>query len=104
MASEIKPVPFEEFSNNIASFFERVVHGHGTVMVEKDEGEIVEMKLAKPAKLASRSKRRSSGKRTEADHEAFLSSFGGWNDVDDEAFIKRIYEGRNMPSRPPIEL
>ncbi len=101
MTREIRPIPFEEFSNNIAGFFERVIHGHETVMVEKDEGEIVMMK---PAKLASRSTRRSSRKRTEADREAFLSSFGGWSDVDDEAFIKRIYESRNMPSRPPVEL
>ena len=104
MARETRPVPFEEFSNNIANFFERVVHGHEIVLVEKEKGEIVEMKLTKPAKLASRSKRGSSGKRTEADHEAFLSSFGGWSDVDDEAFIKRVYESRNMPSRPPVEL
>jgi transposase len=100
MARETRSIPFEEFSNNIAGFFERVVRGHETVVVEDERGEVAVLKPA-PA-LAKRAAKR---KRTAADREAFLSSLGGWKDlVDTDKLVENIYESRSISTRPPVEL
>jgi hypothetical protein len=41
---------------------------------------------------------------SKADYEAFLSSFGGWADVDTDKLIEDIYASRRMSTRPPVEL
>ena len=84
----------------MAGFFERVVRGRETVVVEDERGEAA---VLKPAPSRSRSYTR--GKRTKADREAFLSSLGGWKDlVDTDKLVKNIYESRSISTRPPIEL
>jgi hypothetical protein len=40
----------------------------------------------------------------EDDDAAFLSSAGGWEDFDAEAFVKETYERRLRGSRPPVKL
>src|SRR5687768_6586882 len=97
MAEAAKRIPCDEFANNVSEFFDRVIHGNETVMVERDEGEIV---VLKPASMKGRKRRN----RTAADHEAFLSAFGSWSDFDVDTFLKNIYERRGMPPRPRVEL
>lgn len=41
---------------------------------------------------------------SDEDDAAFLSSAGGWEDVDAEAFIRETYERRRRGSHPPVEL
>ncbi len=50
------------------------------------------------------SKRRGDRAHTEADHEAFRASAGGWKDVDTDKLIADIYESRSRSSRPPLDL
>ena len=97
-------VPFEVFSNDLNGFFERVIRDHETIVVEKEAREgIVDGVVMKPVRLVA-GRKGGRRKRTAADYEAFLSAFGGWSDVDVDDFLKRIYESRNMPSRPPVDL
>ena len=52
-----------------------------------------------------RSAQRRSGASSEKDADAFLSSAGAWKgNVDVDQFLKDIYESRDRPSRPPVEL
>lgn len=99
LSKEAKRVSFNEFSDNIAEFFARVAREHERVIVEGEEGELVVLKPVSSTRARLRSRRR-----TAADHEAFLSSFGTWSDVDIDALRTNIYESRSISSRPPIEL
>jgi hypothetical protein len=100
-ASNVIRVPFDEFSSNVKTFFERVLRDDETVVVEDgDAGNAVLLTTVRKAKR----RRAGSVGRAKADRAAFLSSFGGWSDVDDEEFVEGVYEGRNAPSRPPVEL
>jgi hypothetical protein len=96
MTNELKRIPFEEFSENLARIFDRVISEGESIVIEKGEGELVEVKPVTSSK---------SGRRvvTTEDDEAFLSAAGGWADVDIDAFLKDIYESRKS-SRPPVEL
>ena len=98
-ASNVTRVPLEEFSGNVRTYFERVLRDHETVLVE-DAGKAVMLTEAGKSRL----RRGGSAGKRKSDIEAFLSSFGGWSDVDDEEFVARVYEGRSAPSRPPVEL
>lgn len=116
MSKEVRSIPFEEFSNNIAAFFERVVRDHETVVVEDETGAAAVLKPAPASasasasastrgRYATRGKRPTRTVRTAADREAFLSSFGGWKDlVDTDKLIENIYESRSIPNRPPVRL
>ncbi|MBI4493911.1 MAG: hypothetical protein HY690_14055 [Chloroflexi bacterium] len=54
---------------------------------------------------ARRSPKRPRRAKTRADHEAFLSSLGGWEGVvDTDRLIADIYESRRRSTRPPVEL
>lgn len=97
MAETATHISYEEFANNLSEFFDRVARQNETIVIEKDGNESV---VLKPAPAEARPKR----ERTEADHEAFLSSAGGWSDFDVDTFLEYIYERRNSPSRPPVEL
>jgi hypothetical protein len=99
MPKDIESISLEEFSNNVAGFFERVVRGREIVVVEDERGEAA---VLKPISSRNRS---TVGKRTRADREAFLLSLGGWRDlVDTDKLVKNIYESRSISTRPPIEL
>ncbi len=95
MAEAVKRIPYDEFASHLADFFERVTRDNETILVEREDGEAV---VLKPVETGEPGKR----KRTKEEHEAFLASAGGWSDVD--AFLEKIYESRNMPPRPLIEL
>ncbi|MEA2573007.1 MAG: hypothetical protein QOH93_305 [Chloroflexia bacterium] len=101
MSVEKRRIPFDEFAKDVAGFFERIVRGNETLLVEKMEGELIMLKVAstrRPTKV-----RRS--RRSPANREAFLSTAGGWKDlVDTDRLIENIYESRSISSRPPIQL
>jgi hypothetical protein len=100
MALEKRPIPFDEFTEDVEGFFERVIHGHETLLVEKTHGEFVILKAAR-----SRRPRRVQRSKRSPTNEAFLSTAGGWKDlVDTDRLIEDIYESRNISSRPPIQL
>jgi len=104
MAREMPSVPFEEFSKNVADFFERVVHNHETVVVEDKSGKAAVLKPAPAYVRAKHTTRRKKVLRT-ADREAFLSSLGGWKDlVDTDRLIENIRKSRSISSRPSVEL
>jgi hypothetical protein len=97
MGKAVTRIPFDEFSNNVEDVFDRVLRDNSIVEIERQTGEIV---VLQPVQVeANRSKGR-----TAADHEAFLSSFGGWGDVDVDTFLNNIYESRRMLPRPPVEV
>ena len=41
---------------------------------------------------------------SKSDYEAFLSSAGGWKDVDTDKLLEDIYEHRRLSVRPPVDL
>ena len=96
MAEALKRISFDEFSDNLARIFERVVSEGESIVIEKGEGELVEVKPVTSAKPRRRVV-------TREDDEAFLSAAGGWADVDIDTFLKDVYESRKS-SRPPVEL
>jgi len=97
MAEALRRIPFEEFSNNLARIFERVIGEGEEVVVETEAGELVALKSLARAKRRRRTK-------TKTDYEAFLASFGGWKDVDVDAFLKANEENRRISTRPPVAL
>ena len=99
MAAQKQPIPFDEFAGDVAGFFERVVHGHETLLVEAARDEIVVVKAARSTKRTGvRRSRRSPGNR-----DAFLSTAGGWKDlVDRDELVESIYQSRSITSRPPL--
>lgn len=97
MTEIINRISFDEFSSNLASIVDRVISEGTAVVIEKEDGELVEVKPVSRAKLSKRTK-------TKEDYAAFLSSLGGWEDVDVDAFLKDNYESRSISARTPIEL
>ena len=93
-------VTFEEFAGNLGQFFDRVAQGQETVVVEGAAGAQVEVRPAH-AKLRRLPRRRT---RTPADYEAFLAAAGSWADVDEDEFLRKVYESRDLPPRPRVEL
>jgi len=88
MAEALKRIPFEEFSENLARIFDRVVSEGEETVVETKGGALVAVTPIARAKTA-------------ADCEAFLASAGSWADVDTDAFLKDNYESRKL-SRPAV--
>lgn len=97
MIEGLKRILFEEFSTNLAGIFDKVINEGEEVVVETAAGELVSLKLLVRAKPRRRAK-------TKDDDEAFLSSLGGWKDVDVDSFLKDNYESRRISTRPPVEL
>ncbi len=93
--SKPEHITFDEFAANLSAVFERVVHEQEIVVVERNGVAAV----LRPAEAAAPRQAKS-----KADREAFLSTFGAWEDVDTEKFIKENYEQRNRSIRPPVEL
>lgn len=95
MTKELKRIPFSEFASNLARFFKHVIDEHESVVVENDNGEVVEIRplpaIPTTPTLA------------DEDYRAFRSAFGGWADVDTDSLKKAIYESRQS-SRPPVSL
>lgn len=99
MSGKVKTISLEEFSSNPKAFFDRVIHRHESLTIQNGAGALA---VLMPASMNKRP-RQGKWEKTEADYEAFLSSFGGWSDMDIDAIIKNIYESRKL-SRPPVEL
>ena len=97
MAEAFRRIPFEEFSDNLARIFERVIGEGEEVVVETESGKLVALKSLARAKRRRRTK-------TKADYEAFLASAGGWKDVDVDSFLNDNDESRRISTRPPVEL
>lgn len=90
-------ISFDEFAANLSAVFEHVVHDQEVVVVERNG-------VAAEFRPAGETAPRQRQAKTQADYEAFLSTFGAWKDADTEKFIKENYEQRNRSTRPPIEL
>jgi hypothetical protein len=75
------------------------VRATGVPRILRHDGEDVAILM--PLPIARRSRER---KKSAADMDAFLSSAGGWNDVDAEKLKKDIYDSRRLSSRPPVDL
>ena len=90
MAEALKRISFAEFSENLAHIFERVISEGEEMLVETEDGALVALTPVVRAKTAE-------------DYAAFLSSFGGWKDVDTDALLKDIDASRQS-SRPPVDL
>jgi hypothetical protein len=99
MAKELRHIPFEEFAADVAGVFNRVVAENEAVVVEQPNGT---QAVLKP--VASKRPARRRRTISDADYEAFLSSAGGWKDVDTDKLVRDIYESRRQSSRPPVEL
>lgn len=97
MAEVPNRISFEEFSENLAGIVDRIISEGESVVIEKGDGELVEVKPVNQAKPGRRAK-------TKEDYEAFLSSFGGWRDVDVDSFLKDNYASRQVSTRSPVEL
>src|SRR3954471_22701927 len=100
MVKEAVHVTLDEFAKDLEGFVERIAQDRETVVVESETGAQVEVR---PARTRRRSPRLR-GPRSAEDLEAFLSAAGSWSDVDDEDLLSKIYESRNLPPRPPVEL
>jgi hypothetical protein len=97
MARETTTIPFDEFAADVSGVFDRVAREREAIVIEKENGERVVIRPARPPKRRSR--------RTAADHRAFLESAGGWKGlVDGEQLKKDIRQSRDLPPRPPVEL
>lgn len=94
MAEALKRIPFEEFSENLARIFDRVVSEGESIVIEKGEGELVALSPVPSSSPKTK---------TAADWEAFRAAAGSWADVDTDAFLKDIYESRKS-SRPSVDL
>ncbi|HET6314599.1 MAG TPA: hypothetical protein VFH60_12260 [Chloroflexia bacterium] len=93
MAVEKHPIPFDEFAGDVAGFFERVVHGHETLLVEKAKDEIVVVKAARSTRRA----RVRTSSRPSVNRDAFLATAGGWKDiVDTDKLVEHIYKSRSI--------
>jgi|SRR5579859_2071468 len=99
MASEVIHVTVDEFANDLERFLERVIHGRETVVVENGEGERAEIRPAPAAK-----RRASEWRPSAAELEALSAAAGSWSDFDDEDFLRKVYESRDLPPRPRVEL
>jgi hypothetical protein len=97
MAKALIRIPFEEFATNPAGVFDRVVANRETIVVEKDNGSAAVLRPAPKRRRRSRTI-------SDADWQAFLSSAGGWSDVDTDKLVKDIYESRNLSPRRQVEL
>ncbi len=85
-------VSVEEFVGDAAGFLAQVLQTQQIVVVENAAGEQVE---ARPARRRAR---------TQEDHAAFLSAAGSWSDVDTDEFMPKVYESRDLPPCPRVEL
>jgi hypothetical protein len=97
MSKAIERMSFEEFSENLDRIFERIVVEGESIVIEKGDGELVEVKPVSRAKSAKRAK-------TKADYEAFLASAGSWSDVDVDTFLEDNYASRSVSTRSAVEL
>ena len=96
--SKPEHITFDEFAANLSAVFKRVVHDQEVVVVERN-GVAAEFR---PAPETAPRQRQA---KTQADHEAFLSSAGAWKDlVDTEQLKADIYASRRISTRPPVEL
>lgn len=69
------------------------------LIIETDDGDEIAVNPA-----PRRARRRTMEARTQADEEAFLSSFGSWQDhLDPDEFIRQVSAGRGS-SRPFVEI
>ena len=93
MAIEPRRISYNEFSNSLARLFELAL-ANGELIVEKEDGTSISVRP-----LAN-------GTATKSNEEiaAFLSSAGGWSDVDTDKLIDDIYHSRNISSRPQVSL
>ena len=99
MTRPIIRVPLDEFAADPRGILDRVISSNETVIVEDTHG-----KQAVLRPLLRRARGHRSKTLSDADYEAFLSSAGGWHDVDTCGLKKAIRDSRDLSSRPPFNL
>jgi hypothetical protein len=83
-------IPFDEFRDHLTEVLRRVSREHETVIVETGENDRVVVRPGGDDELID-----ISSPKTEADFERFLSSAGGWADVDTDRLLADIYGSRD---------
>ena len=86
-------IPIDEFKAHMGEVFERVWRDREMIEIEVDRNKIVTLHPGADALDL-----------TQADYEAFMSSFGGWRDLDADQFLKDVYASRDQSKREPVEL
>ncbi len=99
MAKEMTPIDISTNLDLVRLAEEVARSGEPRVLRRADEDVAVLMPIKKPA-----SHQRTTRKKTEEDHEAFLASAGSWEDMDTDKLIEDIYESRDISTRPPVDL
>lgn len=89
-----KRITFEEFAGNLADVFRRVVENGETIVIEKERGHFVALNPVPPDEVEDKSAE---------DWAAFRAAAGSWDDVDTDAWLDKVREGRRL-SRPPVDL
>jgi hypothetical protein len=96
--AETVRIPFEEFSNHLQTIFDRVLRDKQTVVVDAGEEGVVTLTSGEPEK-----ERLLPPGKTEEDYQAFLDSFGSWENVDTDRLMRDIRSSRQI-SRASIDL
>lgn len=99
MGKAVRYMSFGEFAGDLDRVFDRIVREHEVVVVERDGRAVAVVEPVRAPKAPSRRRGR-----TAADYAAFLSSAGGWKDMDVDKFIDENYRSRRISSRPRVEL
>lgn len=95
MAREATPIDISNIPELVRLAEEVRMSGESRLLCRDTE----EVAMLVPVRRSPRRKAK-----TKADYEAFLSSAGGWKDVDTDRLLKDIRESRRISSRPPVEL
>jgi hypothetical protein len=96
MASKPEPIDIDAFPA-LREIVEDVNRTRTPRMIRSGDEDVAMVVPLRPRKRRRRQP-------TEDDHAAFLSSAGGWSDVDIDEFKAIIEEGRRVSIRPPVEL
>jgi hypothetical protein len=97
MTHKVREIDLREFPE-VARLADEVCESNEPVVLRRGDEEVAQIVPI------AHSARRAASAVTEADYEAFLSSAGGWADVDTDAFLAANRESRDKSSRPAIDL
>lgn len=113
MIHDRTPIPLKDFLKDTEEYVEEVTSGEETLLLETESGDILELRHVKKPQpdagkreglLASHIYDAVHGvyrtRMTPEESYAHLMSFvGTWSDLDADAFLKEMYESRDVPGR-----
>ena len=97
MAETVR-IPLDEMPDRLRSIFERVLRDKEVVVVDAGEDGVVTLTSGEPQDARALPPGKS-----EEDYQAFLESFGSWEDVDTDQLLRDIRASRKI-SRSPVDL